>query len=212
MALTHKQLILQFEEIIKTSADERPLHEFLKKYPGILTKTFNEGAYFPTVFSKFRLAGELIPDFVMIGHRSSWSWDVNLIKIEPSNISGSLFTKHASRSNLRTAEVQVKEWQEWVKKNEQSYFVPNALKKLKEQKAWDEKPEFYGLSNENYQDILVCYRIIIGQRSDFQGWGDKYQANYFKSSANRTEIVPWDRLLDTLKRWPSDLESLSNAY
>ena len=80
-------------------------------------------------------------------------------------------------------------------------FVRRALEKLQKSGAWDKRPEYYQLSDGTHQTMTIWYRIIIGRRTDFEGWGTQYQAVTWKESGNRIEIVPWDRLLETAKAW-----------
>ena len=83
----------KFESLIENGREEAPLQEFLEAHPSIVRQAFDGGSYYPTVFPKFSLAGEFIPDFVMIGHRSSWMWTVDLIEIEPSVLERPLFNR-----------------------------------------------------------------------------------------------------------------------
>lgn len=186
----------EFKLLLDNGTEEMPLQNFLDKHQKILVGTFNQGAYYSTVFPKFTLADEFTPDFVMIGHRSFYSWDVDLIEIEPAVFDRPLFNKKGQSTwRLRDAETQITNWQSWMKKH-RDYFVTKALEKLKEKKAWDDKPKFYNLSYGTYQDITVWYRIIIGRRKDFVEWGNQYRNTKWEESNHRIEIVSWDRLLD----------------
>ena len=151
---------------------------------------------------KFQLAEDFIPDFVMIGRRSGssrTSWDVDMIEIEPSILTKPLFTKRRKTAgHLRVAESQIKDWQRWMQKYEQTIFAPKAFEQLKAIKAWDSHPEFYCPTAGTYQDMVVWYRIIIGRRKDFDNWGNEYRNLTWKESS-RTEIVTWDRLLEKIE-------------
>ena len=192
----------EFKSLLEYSKGESELQLFLEKHPEILRRTFNLGAAFPTVFPKFCLADEFIPDFAIIGHRSSWMWNVDLIEIEPANLDGPLFNKkRQSTGRLRDAESQIKDWQAWMAKYGDTVFVRRALKMLKERQAWDKRPEFYHLPDGvTSQAMTVMYRIVIGRRTDFEGWGTEYQELIWRESGHRIEIVPWDRLLDKAKQ------------
>lgn len=187
--------VLEFRALIETERLEAPLQKFLEAHPDILADTFDSNSYYPTVFPKFRLGGDFIPDFVMIGHRSSWTWTVNLIEIEPSVLERPLFNKSGqSAGRLRDAEGQVKKWKMWMKDYQDSVFVPYALKKLKERGAWDGEPRFYNLSEGTRQSMMhVRYRIIIGSREYFDERGNQYRNLEYDQ---HVEIVPWDRLLE----------------
>ena len=186
-----------FESLVKSEKREEPLQKFLEANPDILQDTFDVGSYFPTVFPKFSLAGELVPDFIVIGHRSSWMWTVDLIEIEPAVLERRLFNKSDQPAGrLREAEGQVTKWQAWMKVHRNAHFLNKALRKLKEQGAWDSEPNFYNLSEGTYQSMNVWYRIIIGRREDFEGWGNEYRTQRYRQGV---EIVPWDRLLETLR-------------
>ena len=190
----------EFEQLIADERLEEPLQKFLGVHKELLVSTFNIGAHLPTVFPKFELGDELIPDFVMVGHRSSWSWDVDLIEIEPAILNEPLFNrKGQTTSRLRIAEGQIEQWQMWMEKH-RYHFATRMLEKLKEIGAWDAKPEYYQLSDGAHQDMIVWYRIIIGRRRDFQGEADEYRRNKYRSTNNSVEIVTWDRLLDKAKQ------------
>ena len=192
------ECLAEFQSLIENGNKEAPLQKFLKAHPDILVDTFDTGSYYPTVFSQFSLAGELIPDFVMIGHRSSWMWTVDLIEIEPSVLNGPLFTKSdLAGKQLRIAEGQLDKWKTWMKEHRDTLFVRKALKKLKERGAWDADPKFYNLSDVTWQMMNVTYRIIIGRRENFQEWGNKYRD--LKNAQQHVEIVPWDRLLEKFR-------------
>ena len=184
----------KFESLIENGREEAPLQEFLEAHPSIVRQAFDGGSYYPTVFPKFSLAGEFIPDFVMIGHRSSWMWTVDLIEIEPSVLERPLFNRaDQPTGRLRDAEGQITKWQAWMERNRNTFFVRKALELLKERRAWDAEPRFYNLSEGTHQTMTVRYRIIIGRREDFEGWGNRYRSQRY---TQHVEIVPWDRLLE----------------
>jgi hypothetical protein len=194
----------EFQSLLDEAVKETQLQSFLERHPDIIVNTFYQGAYYPVVFPKFHLADEFIPDFVMIGRRSGsaeTSWDVDLIEIEPAILDKPLFNKkRQSTGRLRIAEAQIMDWQRWMQKYEQRIFVPKAFEQLKSKKVWDDHPQFYTPTTGTYQDVVVWYRIIIGRRKDFNGWGNQYRNLIWKKSGNRVEIVPWDRLLDRVKQ------------
>lgn len=194
------KLYNDFKNLVDRCSCEGDLQTFLERNPRILISTFNQGAQYPAILPKFRLAGELIPDFVMIGRRSGTqytSWDVDLIEIEPPIIDGGLFNKKGqSKGRLRDAETQIMQWQQWMKTKEQTYFVGKALEELKKEHFWDKDPQFYNPSNHMHQSMLISYRIIIGRRENFGDTGDKYRVHKWEESSRRFEIVPWDRLLE----------------
>ena len=184
----------EFECLVRNGTLEAPLQTFLEGYPKILQKTFDDGSYYPTVFPKFRLADEFVPDFVIVGHRSSWLWTVNLIEIEPSLLSEPLFNKKRQPAGrLRDAVGQIDDWRAWMNRNRDTTFVRKALGMLKERRAWDGEPRFYHLSEGTHQSMYVRYRIVIGRREDFCGWGSEYQNLKWEEGI---EIVPWDRLVE----------------
>ncbi len=187
----------QFRCLINRGSSEAPLQRFLKEHPRIIEDTFSQGAQLSKVFPKFHLSDDFVPDFVMIGHRSMWAWDVDLIEIEPALNDKPLFTRNGlTTGRLRGAEAQINNWQNWMRKCQDTIFVPKALEKLKKEGAWDSRPEFYNLSDGTHQQLGVWYRIIIGRRTDFEGPGKEYQSLKWEQSHNRIEIIPWDRLLE----------------
>ena len=188
----------EFNSLVDNSTTEAPLQKFLEEHLEILICTFSQGAFYPFVFPKFHLSDEFIPDFVIVGHRSVWSWDVDLIEIEPAAFNDqTLFNKQGqSTGRLRMSETQIRNWQDWMRKNKDSIFVPRALDKLKSAKVWDEHPEFYKPSDGTHQHLIVWYRIIIGRKKDFERSRINYQNSCWENSGHRVEIVTWDRLLE----------------
>lgn len=198
----------EFKQLIDNEEYEAPLQEFLQTHQELLIYTFSQGAHFPTVFPKFRLADELIPDFVMVGHRSFWSWDVDLIEIEPAILNEPIFNKRGqSTGRLREAEGQIRGWQDWMEKH-RDHFATRMIEKLQEIGAWDKEPRYYTFSDGAHQAMIVWYRIVIGRRNDFLGRGDEYRRNKYRESGNRVEIVTWDRLLD--KAWLLPIQQSSD--
>ncbi len=173
-------------------SEEASLQKFLEDNPRILIFSFYQGAKGPTVFPKFRLADDFIPDFVVIGARSyGGSWDVDLVEIEPAVLDRPLFnSKGQSAGRLRDAEGQITKWQTWMAQYGQSVFVPKALNALKAIRAWDFWPELYQPLRGTYYHFIPHYRIVIGRRTDFTGWGDQYRAN---AKNNGIDIATWDR-------------------
>jgi len=193
------QLYNEFQSLLDGSIEETPLQSFLERHPNVIVNTFCQGAQYPVVFPKFRLADELIPDFVMIGHRSGASWDVDLIEIEPAVLNESLFNrKRQPKGRLRTAEGQVAQWQVWIER-QREFFVRRAIDKILNEHAWDESP-FFHAATRNDISVMFWYRIVIGRRTDFDTWGNRYRTNKLRETRNRVEIVTWDRLLDKARQ------------
>jgi len=193
------QLYNEFQSLLDESLEEAPLQSFLERNSDIIVDTFCQGAHYPVVFPKFRLADEFIPDFVMIGHRSGASWDVDLIEIEPAVLSGKLFNRqHQTTGRLRIAEGQVDQWQIWMGRN-RDFFMRRAIDRILNEHLWDRSP-FFNTVTRNDISLMVWYRIVIGRRRDFDTWGNQYRTNIWRNSSNRLEIVTWDRLLDKARQ------------
>jgi len=189
----------EFESLLDSSVAEAPLQGFLEEHPDVILNTFSQGAYYSVVFPKFHLADEFIPDFVMIGHRSAASWDVDLIEIEPAVLNGKLFNKQRQTTGrLRIAEKQVTDWQIWIERNRE-FFVRRAIDRILGEHAWDRNP-FFHAATRNEGDLMVWYRIVIGRRTDFNTWGNRYRTNKLRETGNRVDIVTWDRLLDKARQ------------
>ena len=193
------QLYNEFKSLLDEPVEEARLQSFLEEHPNIIVSTFYQGAQYPVVFPKFRLANELIPDFVMIGHRSAASWDVDLIEIKPAILNEKLFnSQRQPTGHLRTAEGQVTRLQVWIERTRE-FFVRQAIDKILEEHAWDNSP-FFSAATRNDISFMVWYRIVIGRRTDFNTWGNRYRTSKLIETINRVEIVTWDRLLDKAKQ------------
>ena len=193
------QLYNEFQSLLDNPVEEIQLQSFLERHPDIIVNTFSQGAYYSVVFPKFRLADEFIPDFVMTGHRSGASWDVDLIEIEPAVLNGKLFNKQRQTTGrLRIAEKQVTDWQIWIERNRE-FFVRQAIDRILEEHLWDRSP-FFNAVTRNDISFIVWYRIVIGRRTDFNTWGNRYRTNKLRETSNRVDIVTWDRLLDKARQ------------
>jgi len=193
------QLYNEFQSLLDNPVEEIQLQSFLERHPDIIVNTFSQGAHYSVVFPKFRLADEFIPDFVMIGHRSGTSWDVDLIEIEPAVLNGKLFNKQRQTTGrLRIAEKQVTDWQIWIERNRE-FFVRRVIDRILEEHLWHRSP-FFNAVTRNDISFIVWYRIVIGRRTDFDTWGNRYRTNVWRNSSNRVDIVTWDRLLDKAKQ------------
>lgn len=190
-------LIDEFKKALDRGSEEEVLQEFLEKNPQILIRAFSQGAKGLTVFPKFHLADDFIPDFVIIGSRSfGGSWDVDLVEIEPAVLDRPLFnSKRQGAGRLREAEGQIIRWQNWMNQYSQTVFVPKLLDALKRKKAWDFWPKLYEPLSGTYYHLMIYYRIVIGRRSHFTGWGDQYRATR-RTGTGSIDISTWDRLID----------------
>ena len=197
--MPQKKLYDEFKSLLDEPVEEARLQSFLEQHPDIIISTFRQGAYYPVVFPQFPLANDFKPDFIMIGHRSAGSWDVDLIEIEPAILDKPLFNRERQPTGrLRIAEKQITDWQVWIERHRE-FFVRRAIDKILEEHAWDESFCFH-TATRNDISFMVWYRIVIGRRTDFNTWGNQYRNNKFRNSSNRVEIVTWDRLLDKAKQ------------
>ncbi len=191
------QLYNEFKSLLDVSGQETPLQSFLEQHPDIIGHTFAHGLY-AVLFPKFRLADEFIPDFVRIGQTSAPDCDVDLIEIEPAVLNEKLFNKkHESTGRLRIAEGQITQWQVWMERNRE-FFERRVLDRISSEHVWDDTPFFEATTRHNLT-FMVCYRIIIGRRTNFDTWGNRYRTNVYRNSSGRVEIVTWDRLLDNAR-------------
>ena len=182
------QLYNEFQSLLDEPVEEAPLQNFLERHHDIIVNTFSQGAQYPVVFPKFHLADELIPDFVMIGHRSGASWDVDLIEIKQAVLNKNLFNRQRQpRGHLRIAEGQVTKLQVWIERNRE-FFVRQTIDKILEEHLWDRSPLFHA-ATRNDISFMVWYRIVIGRRTDFDTWGNRYRTNKLRETNNRVEIV-----------------------
>lgn len=195
------QLYNEFKSLLDESVEEAPLQSFLENHHDIIIDTFCQGAHYPIVFPQFPLADERTPDFVMIAHRSGASWDVDFIEIEPSVLTEPLFNKkRQSTGRLRIAEGQVTDWQVWIERStNREFFVQRVIDRILSEHLWD-KSLFFNAATGKDVSFMVWYRVIIGRRTDFDTWGNRYRTNKLRETSNRVEIVPWDRLLDKAKQ------------
>ena len=192
-------LYSEFKSLLDSSVEEAPLQSFLEKHPDIIVNTFYQGAHYPVVFPQFHLADEFIPDFVMIGHRSGVSWDIDLIEIEPALLNDKLFNKQRqTKGRLRLAEKQVTDWQIWIERNKE-FFVQRVIDRILEEHLWNGSP-FFNTVTRNDVSVMFWYRIVIGRRTDFNTWGNRYRTNKLRETSNRVDIVTWDRLLDKARQ------------
>jgi hypothetical protein len=180
----------EYLRVLKAAKDERPLQEIFVKYPYILLRQFNGAWNYYTIIPQFGLAGQYIPDFLIISGDSG-CWHLYFIELESPK--AKVFNKDGKPSRqLATAQRQITDWAMWLSANKD--FLIQRLSELLP--AWMAKTGGTTPSLlDKRQHIDVGYHIVIGRRMEMSEQ-DKMRRAYWSPTPYSTgTIVSYDRFL-----------------
>lgn len=190
-------------EIAISSSREEDVQRFLTSHPWILTDTFATRSLSGMVtecIPKFRLGTEYVTDFVLVTG-TSYHYDIVLIELEPPTERP--FTKDGKfASRLNGALTQLDDWQDWTRENE-PYFRRSLAKAMSDSYGADQIGGVsYNLTagRSRREHVFISSKVLVGRRG-MLSWRDNRRRATVYGRSNRTlEIVPYDRLLDTVDR------------
>ncbi|WP_078860394.1 Shedu anti-phage system protein SduA domain-containing protein [Streptomyces sp. NRRL F-2747] len=112
------EILREFEDVLSSAKEEKPLQEFLTRHPEMLVQQLGAGCRW--VIPKPQLGGKLEPDF-MVGRIDSGGLRWVAIELESPAVE-SLFTKSNGTpgEKLRQGIQQVKDWRHWIENNLQT--------------------------------------------------------------------------------------------
>ena len=166
-----ESLYTRLLDTIEKADDEKPIQEFLEKYPIALVQLFNYG-HGRWVFNKPSLGGEYYPDFMVCGFDSVGPhW--NLIELENPNYP--VLTKKGIQSAKLTHAInQVRDWRTWLRNN-----ISYAQK------------EYIGLDDEFTAYIIMSRRKLISEKN---------RQKYSELSSPKCQVMSYDRLISYVRR------------
>ncbi len=106
-----------FEALLNSSANERAVQTFLKRYPFVIRNALNAWAWNSVhLIPEFSFGGDYIADFLILS-ADSGAWHAVLIELESPTARP--FTKNGNPSRaLAKGLAQLEEWSIWLRKND----------------------------------------------------------------------------------------------
>jgi hypothetical protein len=166
------EVIDLFEATLLEACDEKPLQLFLASHCNLLSCLLPPGESM-WCFDRPRFGGEFIPDFLVVTRNSTgFQW----VMIELESPTKSPLTKAGlPTAKLNEALTQVRDWRSWLRLN--IAYAQNQL----------------GLSDLHAEAHAY---VVIGRRSMLEV---KHIRRYQELSTDKTGVMSYDRLLDTIK-------------
>jgi Shedu protein SduA, C-terminal len=181
---------------------ERDAHAALKMRPRVLWLAFSHGWHENIVLSEFRFGTEFRADFLLLSAHSG-AWHATFIELEPP--SARLYLKDGTESVLlRRALRQVKDWANWLRKNDSSFRqdLRRALEEAaKKDRDIETNPSNYSGNHLLDPRTVVCdhYVIVIGRRQQLTPM-DQERRSTESIHTQGLEIATYDRLLDLARK------------
>jgi len=166
-----------FAEMLTDARDESPLQTFLAAHPHLLTCLLPPGRDV-WCWDRPRFGGELIPD-LLLSTRNSMGFQWVMVELESPTVRP-MTQAGLPASKLNQALGQVRDWRTWLRGN-----IAYAHTQL----------GFDGLTAES------AAIVVIGRRS---GLTPAHAAKWRELSDERTRVMTYDRLLETILRGRSD--------
>lgn len=162
-----------FAQTLTDAAEEAPLQKFLAGHSNLLTCFLPPGRE-AWCWDRPRLGSEWIPDF-LLSTRNSKGFEWVMVELESPAVRP-LTQAGLPASKLNQALGQVRDWRSWIRTN-----IAYAYTEL----------GFAGLTAES-QAI-----IVIGRRN---GLNPSHALKWRELSDNLTQVMTYDRLLETISR------------
>jgi hypothetical protein len=173
----------EFQVLLDSSSEERPLQVFLEQHPWMLTCRY--AAWPKIVITQLPLGVDHRPDFVFFWRNSAGNF-VSLIEIEPPHLQ--LFNANDEFSaSFNHAIQQLEDWSSWLRSN--SGYVEHLLEPLTEEFST-------GVPTFRYVDLL----LIAGRRSQLSSVKRKRRWEERTNRAQRdTSIRTYDGFLEAVR-------------
>jgi hypothetical protein len=160
----------EFQHVVDSSADERPIQKWLEANPAALVLRL--GAVNGWVFGRPRLGAEFVPDFM------SCTWDSrgyhwSLLELENPKFSP-LTQEGGQSARLTHAIQQILDWRIWLRANIQ-----------------------YAQQELGFRDLDAGFRahVVIGRRRTLDS---REPLRYRELSRDDLEVMTYDRLIERL--------------
>jgi hypothetical protein len=186
----------EFEILLDCDSEEK-IHKFLFENPIFINCLGGEGAI---VFSKFKLADEYIPDFILLGeemHTNALAAYVSLIEIERAD--KPLFTKSGDPTSILSHTVrQVQNWKTWFTENRtflrkrfKDILIQNPPDYHEIMSKYERRIENFGLDYGFY----ARYYCVIGRRKQL-AVKDNILLGQMNHDLSDINIITYDVLLE----------------
>ncbi len=186
-------------EALGKSKGERCIHNYLKRKPVLLLRTFlGCGGHTDYVISEFAIGQQFRADFVVMQSYSG-GWHVVFVELEPVSIS--LFNKDRTPSKrLRGALSQIDDWRRFKESNDstlRSQLADAAMKRdllSPEQNIGKEPRNFNGHNlRDPHTYISYEFNIVIGRRAEINETNHYIRNSY--RSLHSVQICTYDRFV-----------------
>jgi hypothetical protein len=186
--LNSHELTAAFCDALESSREE-DVQRFLAAHDEILI-----GAFCPNgthvCIPKLRLGNEYVTDFAIVQLFSTIT-QIVVVELEPPTMRP--FNRDGSYARrLNGAVKQVSDWLAWRIANH-DYFCESIIREVNER-----LPKIADVLRARIRYQLVEAKIVIGRRPMLTETDNHRRAAFYLSTARAIEIVPYDRLLDTV--------------
>ncbi|MEQ4671023.1 Shedu immune nuclease family protein [Providencia manganoxydans] len=201
---------IEFLSLLGKNEKEQIYQEYLEKNTEFIPREFiqNHGLHLSTVFRKFPLSSEYIPDFLYIS-KSSDDWNVVLIEIEKPSSKYFLNNTTNFHNDFTKAIEQMNDWRAWIS-------IPANLESLKQNSLI----HFLVPSIMQRNPLNIKYLLVHGRREEYEG--NEIRKNKIRSmERDDFKIISFDNLavniekherLYIAKKTNTHIDILSNEY
>ena len=190
--------VSEFEKCLEAGS-EASIHEFLASNLWMFEAIGR--AYIAS--SKFRLANDYIPDFMIVGSARSmdgWStWPaVTFVEIERAD--QKLFTKKGDPTSFLThALTQIQNWKQWMSEN-RSFIIPRIAEVVeKKESETGRKFEYLEMltGSDRWRMIRESYLLIAGRHRDLSV-SDMLRLTQMNEDLKDINIITYDKVIEWL--------------
>lgn len=161
--------VTDYQAILDTAADERPLQTLLAAVPAFLRQLVPASVDF-WCFDRMSFGGELIPDFLLC-YRNSRGFNWAYVELESPTVPP-LIKAGRPASKFNEALGQISDWRNWLRDNISYAREHHGLKQIDA-----EAPAF----------------VVIGRRSHIRA---EHALKYRALSSDKTSVMTYDRLAE----------------
>ncbi|HIE0435692.1 TPA: Shedu immune nuclease family protein [Proteus mirabilis] len=200
----------EYFDLLDQNLNEQTYQKYLEDNPEFIPREFiqNHGLHLSTVFRKFPLSSEYIPDFLYVS-KSSDDWNVVFIEIEKPSSKYFLNNTTNFHNDFTKAIEQMNDWRAWIS-------IPANLESLKQNSLI----HFLVPSVMQRNPLNIKYLLVHGRRKEYEG--NEIRKNKIRSmERNDFKIISFDNLavniekhekLYIAKKTKTHIDILSDEY
>ncbi len=200
----------EYFDLLDQNLNEQTYQKYLEDNPEFIPREFiqNHGLHLSTVFRKFPLSSEYIPDFLYVS-KSSDDWNVVFIEIEKPSSKYFLNNTTNFHNDFTKAIEQMNDWRAWIS-------IPANLESLKQNSLI----HFLVPSVMQRNPLNIKYLLVHGRRKEYEG--NEIRKNKIRSmERDDFKIISFDNLavniekhekLYIAKKTKTHIDILSDEY